>query len=126
MVEDCPTFAKNCAHLLKDQAHIFLLGLGLGECVAKEGSLKLKELTYKHCQAYSLNNVGNGFFSYSKENTTNGGGAFAFYIILEDEYKVKSMEFLQFIHAKLGVHIFVISDCKTEADREFIVKNSDN
>lgn len=67
VVESIPDFAKACASKLKDETHVFLLGLGLGECVAKEGSLKLKELTYKHCQAYSLNNVSNGFFSYSKQ-----------------------------------------------------------
>jgi glucosamine--fructose-6-phosphate aminotransferase (isomerizing) len=59
-------FAKACAQKLKDQSHIFLLGLGFGECTAREGSLKLKELTYKHCQAYSITNVANGFFSYCK------------------------------------------------------------
>lgn len=70
--------------------------------------------------------MANGFFSYSKENKTSGGGAFAFYIILDDDYKAKAKEFLQFIHAKLGVHIFVISDCKGDEDREFIKNNSDN
>jgi glucosamine--fructose-6-phosphate aminotransferase (isomerizing) len=49
VVESIPEFSKACALKLKDQPSIFLLGLGLGECVAKEGSLKLKELTYKHC-----------------------------------------------------------------------------
>ena len=56
------------------------MGLGLAECVAREGSLKLKELTYKHCQAYSLDNVSNGFFSYSKQHP----GTYAFFIILND------------------------------------------
>lgn len=49
VVENVEPFAISCASQLKDQSHIFLLGLGLGECTAREGSLKLKELTYKHC-----------------------------------------------------------------------------
>ena len=111
MVESIPDFAKACASKLKDESHVFLLGLGLGECVAKEGSLKLKELTYKHCQAYSLNNVSNGFFSYSKQRKEQGSGAYAFHIILEDEFKEKNLEFLEYINTKLGVNAFVISDC---------------
>ena len=82
--------------------------------MAKEGSLKLKELTYKHCQAYSLNNVSNGFFSYSKQRREQGEGAYAFHIILEDEFKQKNLEFLEFINTKLGVNAFVISDCQNE------------
>jgi glucosamine--fructose-6-phosphate aminotransferase (isomerizing) len=66
VVSSVTEFSKICCSKLKDEEHVFLLGLGLGECAAKEGSLKMKELTYKHCQAYSLNNVSNGFFSYSK------------------------------------------------------------
>jgi len=114
VVSSIPDFAKACALNLKDESHVFLLGLGLGECAAKEGSLKMKELTYKHCQAYSLNNVSNGFFSYSKQRKEQGEGAYAFHIILEDEFKAKNLEFLEFINTKLGVNAFVISDCQNE------------
>lgn len=34
---------------MKFSKHIYLLGTGLGEVVAKEGALKIKELTYTHC-----------------------------------------------------------------------------
>jgi len=60
-----------------------MLGLGLAEYAAKEGSLKMKELTYKHCQPYSLSNASNGFFSFSKANK----GTVAVFIILDDENK---------------------------------------
>lgn len=123
VVESIPEFAKACASKLKDESSVFLLGLGLGECVAKEGSLKLKELTYKHCQAYSLNNVANGFFSYSKERKEKGG-AYAFHIILEDEFKERNLEFLQYIDSKLGVNAFVISDCQEPEDRAIIEAHS--
>lgn len=66
---------------------MFLLGLGLAECIAKEGSLKLKELTYKHCQAYSLTNSSNGYFNYAKNHKKTP----TFMIILNDEHKDKSL-----------------------------------
>lgn len=84
----------------------------------------MKELTYKHCQAYSLNNVANGFFSYSKERKEKGSGAYAFHLILDDEFKTQNLEFLEFIDTKLGVNAFVISDCQNEEDRKIIEKHS--
>lgn len=35
---------------------MFVVGSGIGECIAKEAALKLKELTYKHCEGYALEN----------------------------------------------------------------------
>ena len=49
VVNNCEEFSKKVAKLFMNEKHVFLLGLGLSECVAKEGSLKMKELTYKHC-----------------------------------------------------------------------------
>ena len=100
---------------------MFLLGLGLAECVAKEGSLKLKELTYKHCQAYSVDNVSNGFFSFAKQNK----GTFAFFVIVDDEYKSKAFDYLKFMHDKLGVRLFVISDIRDPNERDFLQQYSE-
>jgi glucosamine 6-phosphate synthetase-like amidotransferase/phosphosugar isomerase protein len=64
--------------------------------IGKEGSLKLKELTYKHCQAYSMDNCSNGYFNYamvSKDTPT-------FVIILEDEHKEKTIQCLEYLHTK--------------------------
>jgi glucosamine 6-phosphate synthetase-like amidotransferase/phosphosugar isomerase protein len=52
---------------LKPHKHLFLLGSGLAEVAAKEGALKIKELTYLHCQALNLSaNISNGFYSFLK------------------------------------------------------------
>jgi glucosamine 6-phosphate synthetase-like amidotransferase/phosphosugar isomerase protein len=40
--------------------HLYVLSTGLGEIAAKEGALKLKELTYIHCQAVNLSNIAQG------------------------------------------------------------------
>ena len=34
---------------LKEARHIFVCGFGIAEYVAKEGALKMKEMTYLHC-----------------------------------------------------------------------------
>ena len=48
-LDDCPDFAKHVAQILKPHKHILLFGSGLAEISAKEGALKIKELTYLHC-----------------------------------------------------------------------------
>eukprot|EP00347_Sterkiella_histriomuscorum_P001487 403371846 len=121
VVKGCQTFSYEVAQQLMPESHVFLLGLGLAECVAKEGSLKMKELTYKHCQAYSLNNCSNGFFSFAKQNP----GTCAFFIIVDDEYKENSMRNLTYMFEKLQVRLFVISDLDSEQDREFLNKYSE-
>ena len=40
------------------------LGQGLAEAVAQEGCLKMKELTYLHCQCFAMNNVVNSLYNY--------------------------------------------------------------
>jgi glucosamine 6-phosphate synthetase-like amidotransferase/phosphosugar isomerase protein len=40
------------------------LGDGLAQAVANEGSLKMKELTYLHCQCFPILNISNNFFGY--------------------------------------------------------------
>lgn len=51
--------------VLKGHSHIYLLGSGLAEIATKEGALKIKELTYTHCQALNLgSNIANSFYSY--------------------------------------------------------------
>ena len=52
---------------LKGARHIFFCGEGIADCIAKEGALKMKELTYLHCQSISLGNLSNNFYCYLKK-----------------------------------------------------------
>jgi len=66
-LDESVEFSKNAAQILKPHKHIFLFGSGLAEISTKEGALKIKELTYLHCQAIALGaNISNGTFSYLK------------------------------------------------------------
>lgn len=69
--------------------------------------------------------MANGFFSYAKQAKEAGKGAYAFFIILDDEFKEKAMESLKFMHDKLGVHLIVLSDCSKAEDRDLIGAFSD-
>ncbi len=65
-IENSVEFSKHVSSkVLKGHKHIYLLGSGLAEIATKEGALKIKELTYTHCQALNLgSNIANSFYSY--------------------------------------------------------------
>jgi glucosamine 6-phosphate synthetase-like amidotransferase/phosphosugar isomerase protein len=51
--------------VLKGHKHIYVLGSGFAEIAAKEGALKIKELTYTHCQSLKLgSNIASSFYNY--------------------------------------------------------------
>uniref|UniRef100_A0A6C0DC42 Glutamine--fructose-6-phosphate aminotransferase [isomerizing] n=1 Tax=viral metagenome TaxID=1070528 RepID=A0A6C0DC42_9ZZZZ len=59
---------KHVASLLKENKSIFLLGKGRDEAIAKEGSLKLKEISYLHAEGYSTSSLKHGTFALIEEN----------------------------------------------------------
>lgn len=60
--------SKEIAPLLKTSRHIFFCGTGLANVIAKEAALKMKELSYIHCQEINIYQLGNNFFNYFKSN----------------------------------------------------------
>ena len=59
--------SKEIAAKIKGHRHVFFCGQGIADCIAKEGALKMKELTYLHCQSINLQDLGNNFFCYFKK-----------------------------------------------------------
>jgi len=57
------------AHKLKDKEHMFLLGKGLGEPIAQEGALKIKEVSYIHAEGYGGGSLKHGPFALLDEGT---------------------------------------------------------
>jgi len=53
---------------LKDAPNVFILGKGTDECIAKEGSLKVKEISYVHAEGYSASSLKHGPFALLDEN----------------------------------------------------------
>jgi len=49
--------------LFQDKEHCFVLGKGKAESVAKEGALKIKEISYVHSEGYSTSSLKHGPFS---------------------------------------------------------------
>ncbi len=54
---------KRLAEKLKDKTNIFILGKGYSEPIAREGALKVKEITYVHAEGYSGGALKHGPFA---------------------------------------------------------------
>ena len=52
--------AKDLAQRMKEQNSAFFIGRGMDHCVALEGALKLKEISYIHAEAYAAGELKHG------------------------------------------------------------------
>ncbi len=66
----CEEQVKEIAQRLKDIDRTYFIGRGLGFAVAAEGSLKLKEISYIHCEAYAAGEMKHGTISLIEKGTT--------------------------------------------------------
>ena len=65
-IQQCLSFDQEIlpmAKELKDADNIFFLGRGLDWAISMEGALKLKEISYSHCESYSSGELKHGTIS---------------------------------------------------------------
>jgi glucosamine--fructose-6-phosphate aminotransferase (isomerizing) len=98
-----------CSSLIKDYAkklnnnNMFLLGKGSDEFIAKEGSLKIKEISYIHSEGYSASSLKHGPFALLDEN-------FPVIIFnLDQNHRAKTINCYQEV-ASRGAPILIISN----------------
>lgn len=58
-----------CAQKLKDAQHVFFIGRGVDYTLCMESSLKLKEVSYIHCEAYAAGELKHGTISLIEKGT---------------------------------------------------------
>jgi glucosamine--fructose-6-phosphate aminotransferase (isomerizing) len=68
VIENIEPKIKNIASKFKNYNNLFLLGKGTDEYIAKEGSLKIKEISYIHSEGYSSSSLKHGPFALLDEN----------------------------------------------------------
>lgn len=81
-LESCGDFSQHVSIELSKHKDILFLGHEIGEAVAAEGALKMKELTYLHCQSFNLMNIANNFFSFVK---IRNSAVPCIFVILEEQ-----------------------------------------
>ncbi len=63
------SYWEESAQLLKAQEHVFFIGRGLDHALCMEGSLKLKEISYIHSEAYAAGELKHGTISLIEQGT---------------------------------------------------------
>ncbi|GMO35202.1 MAG: glutamine--fructose-6-phosphate transaminase (isomerizing) [Candidatus Azobacteroides pseudotrichonymphae] len=64
-MEDITQFA----YQLYQSEHIYFLGRGVDYAIAMEGALKIKEISYIHCEAYAAGEIKHGTIALIEKNT---------------------------------------------------------
>ena len=80
-------FSKTVAQDLKLAKGIMFMGQGLAEAVAHEGCLKMKELTYLHCQCFSFSNIVNNYYNYCAKHA----GTPTIFVVLDSDPDDKNL-----------------------------------
>jgi len=75
---------KHIAQTIMQHNSLFILGKGRDEAIAKEGSLKLKEIAYIHAEGYSTSSLKHGTFALIEP------GLPIFIIDITDEHRDKN------------------------------------
>ena len=73
---------KDTIKMLNSKDNLFILGKNSDEAIAREGSLKIKEISYIHSEAYSTSSLKHGPFALLDENMP--------VIIINNNYKYES------------------------------------
>jgi glucosamine--fructose-6-phosphate aminotransferase (isomerizing) len=97
--------------------NLFLLGKGSDECIAKEGSLKIKEISYIHSEGYSSSSLKHGPFALLDEN-------FPVIILnLDQTYRSNTLNCYQEVMSRKSPIIIISNDItlKSEVSCEVIV-----
>ena len=98
-------YIKPILSLFENKSSCFILGKGKGESVAREGALKIKEISYIHAEGYSTSSLKHGPFALLEPG---------FPVILvapNDEHYAKSMNAYEEIKSR-HAEIIVITDNK--------------
>ncbi|NBS69550.1 glutamine--fructose-6-phosphate transaminase (isomerizing) [bacterium] len=95
----CEEIARN----LQGADHAFILGKGPGESIAREGALKIKEITYLHAEGYPGGALKHGPFALITEGTP------VILIILDDAHAHLMRTAAEEVRAR-GAHTVVITD----------------
>jgi glucosamine--fructose-6-phosphate aminotransferase (isomerizing) len=102
-LDSCKETIKNISHTIVSN-NMFLLGKGSDEYIAKEGSLKIKEISYIHSEGYSSSSLKHGPFALLDEN-------FPVIILnLDQTHRAKTINCYQEVASRNSPILFISND----------------
>jgi glucosamine--fructose-6-phosphate aminotransferase (isomerizing) len=109
---------QHVANVLINKPSMFILGKGRDEAIAKEGSLKLKEIAYIHAEGYSSSALKHGPFALIENELP--------IIILDinDEYRDKNRNAYQEVSARNAFVLKITDIIESENDNSLIIEKN--
>lgn len=115
--------SKEIAPLLKPSKHIFFCGTGLCSVIAQEAALKMKELSYVHCQDINIQQLANNFFTYFKAHPKS---PVIFIVTDKQPDKLQMLDDIELLIAKTDILPIMVTDIKDPVQRERLVKMTED
>jgi len=113
-IYECESLVKELIPIFDNRQSCFLLGKGKCESIAREGALKIKEISYIHAEGYSTSSLKHGPFALLDE------GFPVILIAPDDDYYSKSMNAYEEIKSR-HANIIMITD-KQDCDKPNCIK----
>lgn len=104
------------AKKLKDDKNIFFLGRGLDWAVSMEGALKLKEISYIHCESYSSGELKHGTISLIEKDSP------VIALLSQEELAAKSISNIHEVRSR-GAKCFAVTMENISVDEDDFVQN---
>ena len=95
---------KKIAEDIKDQNDIFFIGRGVDYALAEEGSLKLKEISYTHSEAYAAGELKHGTISLIEDKTP------VVAVITDEKIAPKTISNVKEVKSR-GANVICITSC---------------
>ena len=100
---------------LLNKNNMFILGKGKSEAIAKEGALKIKELTYIHSEGYSGSALKHGPFALLDENLP------VILVIPNDEHFTKMMNAYEEIKSRNSPILIITNNVKCNVENKIVL-----
>ena len=110
-VLECDKFVEEIAAEIKDKNDIFYLGRGLDYALAMEGSLKIKEISYMHAEAFAAGELKHGTIALIEEGTP------VIAIATQEQLFEKMVSNMQEVRARGARVIAITQEGNTEVEK---------
>ncbi len=95
---------KELAKTVADKEHVFFIGRGIDYPICLEGSLKLKEISYIHCEGYGAGELKHGTISLIENGTV------VFAVATDESLYGKMVSNIKEVHARGAYVIAVVKE----------------
>ncbi|WP_127492417.1 glutamine--fructose-6-phosphate transaminase (isomerizing) [Paenibacillus glycanilyticus] len=108
ILENAPVL-KQVAESISHHKSLFFIGRGVDYAVAQEGSLKLKEISYIHSEAYAAGELKHGTLALIED------GIPVIALVTQEELYEKTLSNIKEVKAR-GAHVFGLANAGSEAE----------